>query len=116
MRDVMLEMWEKELGPTVHVNSPSQDGLALPSILNVSFAGVSAEKLLMNLDMAGIAVSSGSACTSGSLQPSHVLMVMRLPEERVTSAIRFSFSGQNTLEEITEAAQVVAQAVKRLRH
>ncbi|RME54250.1 MAG: aminotransferase class V-fold PLP-dependent enzyme, partial [Deltaproteobacteria bacterium] len=62
----------------------------LPNTLNVSFEGADGESLLFNLDLAGIAASSGSACSSGSLSPSHVLRAMGLPEGRVGSAIRFS--------------------------
>lgn len=111
LRDTMLGIYRSELD-NVTVNSPED---ALPSILNVTFAGVSAESLLMNLDMLGIAASSGSACTSGSLQPSHVLMAMGLPETYVKSAIRFSFSGHNTRDEVTEAANKIVEVVKRLR-
>jgi cysteine desulfurase len=111
LRDTMLGIFRSELDHVV-LNSPED---ALPSILNVTFTGVSAESLLMNLDMMGIAASSGSACTSGSLQPSHVLMAMGLSEEHVKSAIRFSFSGHNTRDEVTEAANKIVQVVKRLR-
>ena len=111
LRDTMLGIYKSELDNVV-VNSPED---ALPSILNVTFTGVSAESLLMNLDMMGIAASSGSACTSGSLQPSHVLMAMGLPEKQVKSAIRFSFSGHNTRDEVTEAANKIVEVVKRLR-
>lgn len=113
MRAAMLNVFQAELGAECYVmNSPVEHGL--PSILNVSFPGVMAERLLMNLDMQGIAASSGSACTAGALQPSHVLQAMHLPAERVQSAIRFSFSGHNTLEEVVLAANKTAEVVKRL--
>lgn len=112
LREGMLAIFEKELGDTVVRNSPED---ALPTILNVSFVGVPAERLLMNLDMAGIMAASGSACTSGSLQPSHVLEAMDLDEERVRSAIRFSFSGHNTHDEVSTAAEKVVGVVRRLK-
>lgn len=112
LRDEMLATFERELGDTVVQNSPAD---ALPTILNVSFLGVPAERLLMNLDMAGIMAASGSACTSGSLQPSHVLEAMALDEERVRSAIRFSFSGHNTHDEVSTAAEKIVAAVRRLK-
>ncbi|MFC6331528.1 cysteine desulfurase family protein [Paenibacillus septentrionalis] len=86
----------------------------LPNIVNISFIGVDTESMLMNLDMAGIAAASGSACTSGSLERSHVLKAMSLSEERLNSAIRFSFGMGNTIEQLQEAAPIVASIVKRL--
>jgi cysteine desulfurase len=98
----------------VVVNGP-EEGSVVPSILNVSFPGLAAETILMNLDLAGVAASAGSACTSGSLQPSHVLQAMGLPKEVVKSAIRFSFSEQNTMEETMYAAEKTVEIVLRLR-
>ncbi len=83
----------------------------LPNIINISFPGLSSDTLLMNLDMAGIAASSGSACSAGSLEPSHVLAAMGLPEERLRSAIRFSLGYGHTPREIEEAAARVADVV-----
>ncbi len=69
---------------------------SLPHVLNLSFPGTNVEAMLVNLDLAGIAVSSGSACTAGSIEPSHVLVAMFGEEsERLTNSIRFSF-GYNT--------------------
>lgn len=87
----------------------------LPHILNVSFPGLSSETLLMNLDLAGVAASGGSACTSGSLQPSHVLTAMGLPREIVKSAVRFSFGLGNTREEAEKTAKIIATISARLR-
>lgn len=86
----------------------------LPHIVNISFIGVDTESMLMNLDMEGIAAASGSACTSGSLERSHVLKAMGLSEERLNSAIRFSFGMGNTIEQLEEAAPIVIGIVKRL--
>ncbi|WP_025028601.1 cysteine desulfurase family protein [Caldalkalibacillus mannanilyticus] len=86
----------------------------LPHILNVSFEGVRTDALLMNLDLAGIAASSGSACTAGSLQPSHVLLAMHDSEERANSAIRFSFGLGNTLEQIEQVGHTLVSIVKRM--
>ncbi|GFN33579.1 cysteine desulfurase family protein [Paenibacillus xylaniclasticus] len=87
----------------------------LPHIVNISFLGIDTETMLMNLDMAGIAVSGGSACTSGSLERSHVLAAMAVGEDRLMSAVRFSFGMGNTLEELNEAAKSVETIVRRLR-
>lgn len=111
LRDKMLSTLQQEV-PGIIVNSPEE---AVPSILSVSFSGVSAETLLMNLDMQAIAASSGSACTSSSLLPSHVLAAMKIDPDCVKSAIRFSFSEDNTLEEVETAARKTAEIVTRLR-
>jgi cysteine desulfurase len=88
---------------------------SLPHVLNLSFPGVNVETLLVNLDLAGIAVSSGSACTAGSIEPSHVLVAMfGKDSEKVTNSIRFSFGYTNTTEEIFKVAEETAKIVKRL--
>lgn len=89
--------------------------LRLPHIANISFPGCSAESLLMNLDLEGVAASGGSACTSGSLSPSHVLSAMGLPREIVKSAVRFSFGLGNTSEEAEKTAKITATIWARLR-
>ncbi|KYG31888.1 cysteine desulfurase family protein [Alkalihalobacillus trypoxylicola] len=88
----------------------------LPHIFNVSFPHVSVEAMLVNLDMEGISASSGSACTAGSIEPSHVLVAM-FPDhkERYESAIRFSFGLNNTLKQVEEAAHKTVKVVKRLQ-
>lgn len=87
----------------------------LPQIVNISFMGIDTETMLMNLDMEGIASSSGSACTSGSLERSHVLKAMAISEERLNSAVRFSFGLGNTMEELEDAARKIATIVERIR-
>jgi len=87
----------------------------LPNTLNLSFEYVEAESLLMALDMNGIAVSSGSACSAGSTEPSHVLLAMGIPPEICQSAVRFSLGRENTEEDIDYVLSMVPEAVKRLR-
>ncbi|MFD0714024.1 cysteine desulfurase family protein [Paenibacillus sp. GCM10027626] len=87
----------------------------VPNIINVSFIGVDTETMLMNLDLEGIAASSGSACTAGALEPSHVLHAMGLPAERLQSAVRFSFGLGNTMEEIEIAAKKIETILRRVR-
>ena len=70
---------------------------------------------MFSLDLAGIAVSSGSACSSGSLDPSHVLLALGLPEELAHGSIRFTFGKHNTVEEIDYAVEEIKSAVNRLR-
>lgn len=89
---------------------------SLPHVLNLSFPGTSVEAMLVNLDLAGIAVSSGSACTAGSIEPSHVLVAMfGNQSERLTNSIRFSFGFNTTTEEINKAAEEIAKVVSRLK-
>ncbi|WP_186668637.1 cysteine desulfurase family protein [Sporosarcina sp. BP05] len=86
----------------------------LPQIMNISFPGTDIESLLVNLDMAGIAVSSGSACTAGSLDPSHVLTAMfGEGSSKLRNSVRFSFGLGLTEETIKEAAELIAEIVKR---
>ncbi|KUP05821.1 cysteine desulfurase [Bacillus coahuilensis p1.1.43] len=88
---------------------------SLPHVLNLSFPGTDVEAMLVNLDMSGIAASSGSACTAGSIEPSHVLVAMHGKEsERLRNSIRFSFGYNNTVEQVEKAAKAVATIVQRL--
>ena len=88
----------------------------LPNIANISFPGVEGEALLINLDMQGVAVSTGSACSSGSLEPSPVIRALGADDARARSAIRFSFGKQNTAEEVGRILEVLPDAVERLRN
>ncbi len=87
----------------------------LPNTLNVSFHFVEGESILYQLDAAGICASSGSACTSGSLEPSHVLRAMGVPETAIHGSVRFSLSRYNKPEEIERVSDVVPEIVARLR-
>lgn len=114
LRNTLLEALERRLGPEgFSINGNEQH--YLPGILNVSFPGARTDVLLMNLDMEGIAAASGSACTSGSLEISHVLQAMKLPEDLLNSAIRFSTGLGNTNEELEYVAQKVETILKRMR-
>lgn len=88
---------------------------AVPSILNISFPGTKSDVLLTNLDLEGVAASSGSACTAGALEPSHVLKAMyNSRDERIHNSVRFSFGSMNNEENVVEAAYRVSKVVKRL--
>lgn len=88
---------------------------SLPHVLNVSFPGTNVESMLVNLDLEGIAASSGSACTAGSIDPSHVLVAMFGNESsKITNSIRFSFGFGNTLDGIEEAALNITKIVKKM--
>jgi cysteine desulfurase len=87
----------------------------VPNISNLSFAGVDGESLLIALDLQGIAVSTGSACASGSLEPSHVLTAMQLTREQVRGSLRISLSALTTREEMDCALAALEETVTRLR-
>ncbi len=87
----------------------------LPNNVNVSFPGVEAEPLLMGLDLAGIAASSGSACTAASLEPSHVLLALGASESMARSSLRLSVSADNTDEEVDYVIDTLAGLVPKLR-
>jgi len=87
----------------------------LPNTSNILFRGVSAEALVIALDMRQMAVSTGAACSSGSLEPSHVLLAMGLTREEARSSIRFSFGRYNTPTEMAELVDAVVDSVNKLR-
>jgi cysteine desulfurase len=115
LRQTMLDSLKLHLGQEDFVVNGHPE-LYLPHILNISFPGVDTETMLMNLDLAGIAAASGSACSSGSLEVSHVLKAMCLSDEITASAIRFSFGSTNSEAEIVQCAQIIATIIHRLRN
>ncbi|MBM6619696.1 IscS subfamily cysteine desulfurase [Bacillus suaedaesalsae] len=95
------------------INGSEEHGL--PHIFNLYFPGMNVESFLVNLDLAGIAASSGSACTAGSIEPSHVIVAMFGTEsERGRSSVRYSFGLGNTEEQITKVAEETVRIVQRL--
>lgn len=87
----------------------------LPGNVNISVNYVEGESLLLNLDLEGIAASTGSACASGSLQPSHVLLAMGIPREIAHSSLRLTLGRENTVEDIDYVLEVMPQIVTKLR-
>ena len=87
----------------------------LPGNVNISFRYIEGESLLLSLDIKGVAASSGSACTSGSLDPSHVLLAIGLPHEIAHGSLRLSLSEENTMEECDYVVDSLKEIVKRLR-
>jgi len=103
----------RERVPDVRLNGhPTR---RLPNNVNLSFPGADGEALLLGLDMAGVAASSGSACASGSIEPSHVLLALGLPLAVAKSAVRFSLGRQTTGEELVRAAGIVTDTVASVR-
>lgn len=99
--------------PETRLNGDREQRLA--GNVNVSIRGVEGESLLLTLDLEGVAASSGSACTSGSLDPSHVLLALGLPHEIAHGSLRLTINEENTEEDIDYILQVLPPIVKRLR-
>ena len=112
LRDLLFKKISEKI-PRLYLNGHPENRLA--GLLNLSFQGIEGEALLLSLDLKGIAASSGSACTSGSVDPSHVLSAMGIKPELAQSSIRFSLGRGNTLEEIEYTAQLLPEIVERLR-
>jgi len=87
----------------------------VPNTTNISFEGIEAESLLIALDLEGVAVSTGSACSSGSLEPSHVLRAMGLPNNRARNSLRFSLGASTTQAEVDFVVGVLPGLVSKLR-
>jgi len=99
--------------PDIHLNGSLER--RVPNTLNISFKGVEGEAMILSLDMKGISVSSGSACTSGATEASHVLVAMGITGERAHGSVRFSFGRSNSEEDIDYVVDILAQEVQRLR-
>lgn len=105
----------KEIKKIADIKFNGEGTTQLPNIINVSFKNAEGESILMMLDMAGIAVSTGSACSSGSLEPSHVLTAMGVPEEWSHGSIRTSLGKFNTEADIDLFAKQIIPIIKKLR-
>jgi len=110
----MRNLLEKRLVESVPISSIiGADSKRLPHTSNIAFPGVDRQGLLIALDMAGVACSTGSACASGSSEPSPVLEAMNLPPEIIESALRFSLGITNTVEEVAKAVNIISRCVKQ---
>ncbi len=110
-------LW-RELNERVHplrLNGPSDWTRRLPNNLNVSFPGVEGESILLQLDLEGFAASSGSACSTGSTEPSHVLSALGLDPDTAHSTLRLSLGQSNTDEQVDAIARTIGQIITRLR-
>jgi len=107
----LRDLFEKTLQEAIPGLLINGEGSRIANTSNLSFPGIDGESLLMHLDREGIAVSHGSACSSGSLEPSRILLGMDLPLERVNASIRFSLSRLTTQAEIEKACSVIINYV-----
>lgn len=112
LRDYLIERIEKEV-PYCRLNGDRKK--RLPNNVNFSFRFIEGESLLIMLDMEGICASSGSACTSGSLDPSHVLLAIGLPHEIAHGSLRLTLSEETTKEELDMTVEAVKKIVEKLR-
>lgn len=113
LRDYLIEQIEKEI-PYCRLNGDRNR--RLPNNVNFSFRFVEGESLLIILDMKGICASSGSACTSGSLDPSHVLLAIGLPHEIAHGSLRLTLNEENTKEEMDTTVAAIKEIVTKLRN
>jgi cysteine desulfurase len=112
LRDELERLVVTELPAAIVVG---KDSPRLPNTSCISFPGIDRQALVMALDMAGVACSTGSACASGSSEPSPTLLAMGLPKEVVAGAIRLSLGAFTTAAEVAEAARRILKAVNHLR-
>ena len=112
LRDYLIERIEAEI-PYCRLNGDRTN--RLPNNVNFSFRFIEGESLLIMLDMAGICASSGSACTSGSLDPSHVLLAIGLPHEIAHGSLRLTLSEETTKEDADFVVEQIKGIVARLR-
>ncbi|MBQ8379958.1 MAG: cysteine desulfurase NifS [Clostridia bacterium] len=112
LRDYYVEQVKEKI-PYIKINGDMEK--RLPGNSNISFRFIEGEGLLLNLDLKGICASSGSACTSGSLEPSHVLLAIGLPHEIAHGSLRISIGKYNTKEEIDYLVENLVNIVNRLR-
>jgi cysteine desulfurase len=113
MRDRFETLLRAALGDQLVING--QFAPRLPNTSNLAFLGLDRQELLLALDMAGVACATGSACASGSSEPSAVLMAMGLPQAVISGSLRFSFGALNTVGEAEEATRRILRVVKDLR-
>jgi len=112
IRDLLFDEIKEAL-PEARLNGHPRE--RLPNTANISFPGMDGESLLINLDLEGIKVSTGAACSSGSTAPSHVLTAMGIGEEYIKGSIRFSLGAGTTAEDAKIAAKTVIDVVRRMR-
>ena len=112
LRNLLRDSFLRNI-PNIRINGEPEK--VLPNTLDVSFPGAEGEAILLHLDLKGISVSTGSACASGSLEPSHVLMATGLGAELAHGSIRFSMGKQTTKSEVEYVASVMPEIIETLR-
>jgi cysteine desulfurase len=111
----LRDHFEKEILARLHGTRINGGSERLPNTSNIAFAGLDGEAVTINLDMMGMAVSTGAACSSADKTPSHVLMAMGQTAAEARSSVRFSFGRESTDEQIERAVMLVVEVVNLLR-
>jgi len=114
MRDRLLEQIPERIGGAI-ITGPRDGAGRLPNNASFAFEHVEGEAVLLQLDLQGIAASSGSACTTASLEPSHVLVAMGVPERYLRGSLRLTLGVENTMDDIERVLAVLPEAVSRVR-
>ncbi|MEX0944178.1 MAG: aminotransferase class V-fold PLP-dependent enzyme, partial [Balneolaceae bacterium] len=117
LRETVIKELNQSLKDRYLINGPNQGGV--PHIINLGFptdlnSGLDGEMLLLNLDIEGICVSNGSACTSGAMEPSHVLKGIEIPDPIAKSSVRISFGKQNTKEDVLLFVEKLGNILDRM--
>ena len=121
LRDRLCTQLRQSLGEAFVFNTPVEAGASVaPHIVNIAFpprdgVPLDGEMLLLNLDMEGVMASAGSACTSGALEPSHVLLAIGRDRATASASVRFSLGKDNTEDEVDEAVEHLAMILRRMR-
>ena len=119
LRRLLVDGIRSRFGSRVRFNSPEDERDAVPQIVNVSFppdngSAVDGEMLLLNLDLEGVRASAGSACTSGALEPSHVLLSMGIERQTAAASVRFSTGKDSTREHVEHAVEALGRVASRM--
>jgi cysteine desulfurase len=119
MRSLLHRRLVDAMGPRMIVNTPIGEAPLLPHILNVAFPPsngepLDGEMLLLNLDVEGVLASAGSACTSGALEPSHVLTAIGVDTDTASAAVRFSVGKDTSVDDIEYVVDVVERVIRRM--
>jgi cysteine desulfurase len=114
MRDRLLDEVPRRIPDTI-VTGPRERSRRLPNSASFAFANVEGEAVLLQLDLQGIAASSGSACTTASLEPSHVLVALGVPERYLRGSLRLTLGHENTMDEVEYLLEVLPAGVARIR-
>ncbi|MCH8008699.1 MAG: cysteine desulfurase [Chloroflexi bacterium] len=114
LRDRLAEELPKRV-PGTRITGPAGAERRLPNSFSCCFDGVEGESILLQLDLKGVSASSGSACTTGSLEPSHVLLAMGVPHATARGSLRLTLGKDNTAEEVERLLDIIPESVERLR-
>ena len=114
MREALRKGIEERI-PDIIINGSNDEALCLPGTLNVSFPRAEGESILLYLDLEGIEVSTGSACATGSLEPSYVLLASGLDVELAHGSVRFSFGRYNTMDDVEYVLEKLPPIIEKVR-